>query len=131
MCSSDLTRRIIAKLVLFYKIRHNIAPRYLRDLIPDAGQQTDYNLRNQHDVRLPRLLKNYFLKSYIPSSIKLWNGMAVDMREIAEVETFKLELAWIYSKLECYKPYLQGITLGHINLSRIRMGLSGLNAQRK
>ena len=45
-------------------------------------------------------------------------------------EPFKATLSKIYGKTECYNPYLQGISNGHVHLSRMRMKLSGLNAHR-
>jgi len=125
-------RRTTAKLVLFYKIRSNITPNYLRDILPDqTARQANYNLRYSQDIRLPKIQKNYFLKSYIPSSIKLWNKLAENVRAVADVDAFKIHLQQIYGKIELYKPYLLGMTMGHIHLSRIRMGLSGLNSHRK
>ena len=70
-------------------------------------------------------------KSYIPSSIRLWNKLTVNIRSISTVNTFKINLKLIYSKTETYKPYLTGHTPGHIHLSRFRMQLSGLNSHRK
>ena len=126
-------RRILAKLTLFFKMSVGKAPDYLMSLVPRAtGDQIDHvhNLRNSQDIRLSMIKKNYFLKSFIPSTIKIWNSLSADLKSIATVDTFKLHLKRIYGKLECYKPYLSNPSIGHIHLSRIRMGLSGLNAQR-
>ena len=124
-------RRSIAKSILFFKIKKGKAPEYLEKLLPKEVGNTNYNLRNSHDVRLPRITKNYFLKSFLPSSIRAWNLLQENVRNIADVDTFKLSLHLRYGKLECYKPYLQGHTTNHIHLARIRMKLSGLNAHRK
>ena len=124
-------RRSQAKSILFFKIKKGKAPEYLQDLIPQEVGTANYNLRNSQDIRLPKTNKNYFLKSFIPSSIKAWNDLSENVRNIAEVDSFKLSLSKIYGKLETYKPYLQGQTAGHIHLSRIRMKLSGLNSHRK
>ena len=126
------TRRQMAKVVLFFKIKKGKAPEYLQGLLPEEVQEnTDYNLRNSQDIRLPKISKNYFLKSFIPSSIHAWNKLSENIRNIAEVDTFKATLSKIYEKVECYKPYLQGRSNGHVHLSRMRMKLSGLNAHRK
>ena len=52
------------------------------------------------------------------------------MHWISAYMTFKIHLKCIYSKIDCYKPYLTGHLTGHIHLSRIRMNLSGLNYHR-
>ena len=125
-------RRTKAKLTLMFKIRRGKTPDYLRILLPkDVGENQAYNLRNSQNIRLPKITKNYFLKSFIPSTIKSWNLLSENLRNIAEVDTFKQNLSTIYGKVETYKPYLTGQSEGHIHLSRIRMNLSGLNAHRR
>ena len=116
---------------LFFKIKNNITPDYLRRLLPeDAGKNINYNWKYSQDIQLPKPSKNYFLKSYIPSSIKLWNEVTENIRSIAEADTFKTNLKQYLVKWS-YKPYLVGNTEGHIHLARIRMKLSGLNSQWK
>ena len=115
-----------------FKIRKGKTPDYLRTLLPaDVGENQAYNLRNSQDIRLPKITKNYFLKSFIPSTIKAWNQLCENIRNIAEVDTFKLNLSQVFGKVETYKPYLTGKSEGSIHLSRIRMNLSGLNAHRR
>ena len=101
-------------------------------LLPDeVGKDIDYNLRNSQDIQLPKISKNYFFKSYIPSTIRLWNELTEIIQSIAEVDTFKTNLKQIFGKMESYKPYLVENTEGHIHLSRIQMKLRGLNSQRE
>ena len=126
------TRRTKAKLNLFHKIYHGQAPDYLKSLIPKkVAPQNQYNLRQPQNIHLPKITKNYFLKSFIPSTIRLWNNLPSHMKEITEVETFKNHVNEYFHDMKFYKPYLTGKSEGHIHLSRIRMGLSGLNAHRK
>ena len=124
-------RCTFAKIVTFYKIKKEITPAYLHDLLPaEIRNTTDHNLRNRNNIRLPKITANYFLKSYIPSSIRLWNDLRDDLKLLTTLDTFKIHLRQIYCKTETYKPYLVGQTTGHIHLSRLRMDLSGLNAHR-
>ena len=126
------SRRTQAKTLTFYKIYKDISPAYLKELVPkEVGEQTHRNLRNTQDIRPPKTSKNYFLKSYIPSSIRLWNKLPHNIRSIAKLDTFRINLHKIYCKPQTYKPYLTGSTPGHTHLSRFRMNLSGLNAHRK
>ena len=125
-------RRCRAKLVLMFKMKKGKTPDYLRTLLPgEVGENQGYNLRNSQDIRMPKVNKNYFLKSFIPSTIKSWNKLNENIRSISEVDTFRLNLKTIFGKIETYKPYLTGHSEGSINLARIRMNLSGLNAHRK
>ena len=125
------SRRQMAKSILLFKIMNGKAPEYLQWLLPEqVGDNMNYNLRNSLNIRLPHITKNYFLKSFIPSSIRAWNKLSDDVKSITEVDTYKSTLSKIYGKLETYKPYLQGQSTGHVHLARIRMGLSGLNSHR-
>ena len=127
-------RRTIAKLTLFYKIKSNLTPDYLKTLIPnEVGQDQPYQLRNARAIKIPKCTKNYFLKSYIPSTIKMWNDLPLNIRLLDDLDTFKNELARLKdaSEQRPYSPYLSSSGNGNIYLSRIRMGLSGLNSHRK
>ena len=87
------SRNTHAKIVLFFKIKNNITPDYLKRLLPDeVGKNIDYNLSNSQDIQLRKISKNYFLKSYIPTTIRLWNGLTENIWSIAEADTFKTNL---------------------------------------
>ncbi len=128
-------RRTVAKLTLLYKIVNGLAPSYLKSLLAKA-HICDSSTRNEGYIKLPTddrtlLKKNFFLKSFIPSSVKTWNELKPSIRALHKIDTFKTEISKIHSPSVLYKPYLWGFSRGFVNLSRIRMGLSGLNAQRK
>ena len=64
-------RRTYFKLVLFFKTKNQIAPAYLSDLCPaPVADRTNYNLRNAENTDPLISTKNYFLKSFLPSTIK-------------------------------------------------------------
>ena len=123
-------RRAKSKLILFYKMRIGLTPEYLQALIP-AGEPVRYNTRGTGYIKLPKITKNYFLKSFLPSSVKMWNKLSLDIRQIADLDEYRKAISKIYTPGELYKPFLFGTDKGYIHLSRIRMGLSGLNAHRK
>ena len=111
-----------------FKIRTGKKTEYLRTLLPEQVEENKaYNLRNSQDMRMPKVNKNY-LKSFIPSRFKSWKKLTDNIRSLAEVNTFKINLKTIYGKIETYKPYLMGHmhSEGHINLASIKMNLSGL-----
>ena len=123
-------RRQKAKLILFYKIKNNLAPNYLKTLLPPT-MTAHYNIRNAEDIRPPKAKTNYFLKSFIPSTIRLWNKLITETRHLKNISDYNTALNLVYTKNLIYKPYIQGDTRGHIHVSRMRMGLSGLNSHRK
>jgi len=123
-------RRTVSKVILIYKMIYNLTPKYLKSLLPQE-EPTRYHTRNSGNIRLPKISKNYFLKSFIPSSIRLWNSLENSLRNITDIDEFKKAVKKLYISDTVYKPYLWGYTKEFINLSRMRMGLSGLNAHRK
>ena len=124
-------RRQMQKIQFIYKHYEKLIPPYLENLIPNTVQEvTNYNLRNKDDIMLPKSKKNYFLKSFIPSSIKTWNEANMEIRQAASYDALKAKLKNIYAKKSpCL--FLRGDTKESINHSRMRMGLSALKAQRK
>jgi len=116
-------RRQSQKIQFIYKANNNLLPEYLKNAIPQmAGEQNNYNLRNPDIIPIPKSKKNYFLKSYIPSAIKVWNDTRIDVRRALSLQSLKAS---------SYHLYLAEYGNGAVNHSRIRMGLSGLNAHRK
>ena len=124
------TRGTVSKLTLLFKIIYNLTPAHMKTILRET-QPAQYETRNTGNLRLPKIKKNYFLKSFLPSAVKTWNTLGKGIKEIKDLEAFKLAIHQLYSDKICYKPYLFGYTKEYINLSRIRMGLSGLNAHRK
>jgi len=125
-------RRSKAKLLLLYKIKNGQTPQYLQEILPkQVGDCVEYNTRNAENIRLPKITKNYFLKSFLPSSIKLWNTLDIQIRQIADLDGFRKAISLIFTPGILYKPYIAGNDKGFIQISRMRMGLSGLNAHRK
>ena len=114
-----------------FKYSKNKLPEYLSNIIPSSVRsRSNYPLRNSNDIDNIRSTKNYLLKSFIPSAIKSWNELSIDLRNTVSSDQFKIKLLKTYGS-SSYSMYMAGDSNGAINHSRIRMGLSGLNAQRK
>ena len=125
-------RRTLFKLTLYYKIKNNLAPQYLSNLCPpDVAERTDYNLRNADNTIIIASNKNYFLKSFLPSTIKLWNNLPRDIRSSDSLDTFKQKLSAHLNMANVYKPYLFCPNKSFVQIARLRMGLSALNAHRR
>jgi hypothetical protein len=83
-------RREYQKLVLLYKITHNITPKYLTDLFPETvSNLTEYPLRNALDFQIINQRTELFSKSFIPSAISLWNSIDNNIRSLDTLSKFK------------------------------------------
>ena len=58
------------KVLLLFKIQNNLTASYLKDLLPkQLGECVNYSMRNATNIKEIKTNKNYFLKSFLPSSI--------------------------------------------------------------
>ena len=90
-------RRKYGKLVFMYKANHDTLPGYLQGLLPPTvGEIAQYELRNALDFNMPMTKKNYFLKSFIPSSIKAWNEASDDIKRATSLNSVKAKLSDLY-----------------------------------
>ena len=125
------TRRKSHKIQFIYKAKNDLLPQYLIEIIPSTvGSLNEYNLQNANDIIVPKSRKNYFLKSYIPSSIRAWNESSLDIKRATSLNSLKAKLADLYGSTTYYL-FLSEDGNGAVNHSRMRMGLSALNAHRK
>ena len=91
-------RREKHKRILMYKIinGHTCTPNYLSDLVqPYAENVHNYNLRQQisnENLRLPYCNTVSYNKSFLPSTISLWNELPASTKTCPSVETFKKKL---------------------------------------
>ncbi len=114
-----------------YKAKNKLLPKYLLEIIPPTIAETSsYPLRNSLNYILPKSKKNYFLKSFIPSAIKAWNDTTLDLKRATSLQNLKAKLSDLY-KSTTYHLFLNSDGHGAINHSRLRMGLSALNAHRR
>ena len=120
------SRRHIYKLITYYKIIHNIYPPYLSKLLPQPPPAT-YNLRRPQPLRPKhnRLTSTY--NSYFSSTTRAWNLLPDTTRNAPSINTFKI----LVRGTNKYNPYHPKCTTKQgVWLTRIRMGLSALNAHR-
>ncbi len=124
------TRRECHKLTYMYKIVNGLVPHYLQTLCTQrVHERTTYNLRNRNNLIVPYTRTVSFSRSFIPSSIRLWNNLQIDIRESQTLSSFKSTLRSLKSRnrnplFSIYNGY------GPLNHSRMRMGLCGLNFHR-
>ena len=78
------------KLCLMYKIVNNETPSYLHDLLPNRVNETsNYNLRNRHDFEIPFSRLCSFESSFLPSTLKIWNEIDLEIRSSPTLLQFK------------------------------------------
>ena len=123
-------RREYYKLTQMFKIMNNLVPQYLIDSIPPLVGNVNYNLRNAGDITIPRYRTLSYKRSFIPSSINLWNCLDNNLRSSPSLLTFKSNLkrnlfpqpSPLFRHGKGRAPKLH---------AQMRMGLSGLNFHRK
>ena len=124
-------RRHSQKIQFIYKANRRLLPDYLKNKIPPKmGDLNEYNTRFKDNIQVPLSHKNYMLKSYIPSSIKAWNDTTIDIKRALSLQSLKAKLSDLYGSTS-YHLYLSEDGNGAVNHSRMRMGLSALNAHRR
>jgi hypothetical protein len=82
-------RREVKNLTLFYKIYNNLAPEYLSDLKPPTVSETsNYYLRNSQNISQQANRLALLQQSFFPSTIKLWNTLDLNIRQIPIFSSF-------------------------------------------
>ena len=87
------TRREVRKLVLFNEIVNGQVPYYLTELVPPTVADTNnYNLRNRLNISQPSYRLSTYQQSYFRSTIKLWNTLHLNLRQLPTLPSFKSKL---------------------------------------
>ena len=86
-------RRQQHKLSFMYKVNNGIVPSYKQDLIPPlVSEISNYPLRNNRNISVPFNRTSISQKSCNPSSIRLWNSLGDDLKNLSTLQTFKKTL---------------------------------------
>ena len=60
-----------------------LTPSYLSDLIPITHNQNhQYSTRNSSDFIHPACRSNFYYNDFIPSTVRLWNNLPQDIKNI-------------------------------------------------
>ena len=72
---------------------NNISPDYLSTLVPQPIENTiGYNLLDASYLRQPFSRTELYYKSFLPSSIRLWNDLSYETREAPSFTSFKYQV---------------------------------------
>ena len=78
------------KLSFMFNVNTVMIPSYIPDLIPPlVSKVSDYPLRNNRNITVPYNRTSISHKSCIPSSIRLWNPLTDDLKELSSLPTFE------------------------------------------
>ena len=119
------TRRQNCQLLTVFKIHNNLAPNYLIDIFPN--QRIDisrYETRNALQYNKPKCRLEIMKKSFVPSSVNLWNTLSDETRLCNSIITFKTKLKTDVNSVPLYFKY--GKRWLNVIHSRIRHNCSGL-----
>ena len=87
------TRRKPRRIFTFHKIIHVRSPPYLRNSSPPYNRERSTRaLRNSDDLTTIHARLSVFYKSYFPQTVREWNTLSVDIRQIEEPESLKRAL---------------------------------------
>jgi ribonuclease P/MRP protein subunit RPP40 len=129
LCWQTLSlRRKNNKLIQYYKIINGLTPEFLRKEIPSTiSNLTNYRLRNRHQLREQQTRLSSSFKSYFPSTTRLWNKLPTTTKNLPTLSSFKRILT-----KNNRQPLYHSLCSGRkgIWLTRLRLGLSALNAHR-
>ncbi len=103
-------RRNVQKLSIMYKANNNELPSYITNLIPPAvNAVTHYNLRNQNNINVPNARLEIYKRSYIPSTVQLWNELDPAVRNLDSLRQFKSATTrQLYTQYNVPQYYIEG-----------------------
>ena len=105
---------------------HNLSPPYLSELVPQSvSAQSQYRLRNTHDLQVPYSRTSLYFNSFLPSVIREWNELPTDNRNAESLESFKRLLNMDKSSIP--KHFYIGDRKAQVLHTRLRTQCSSLN----
>ena len=87
------SRRTKHKLTKFHEMVHKEAPEYLCSLVPPTLSEThQYNTRRTNNIANINTRTSFYMNSFLPSTINLWNNVPREIRENSSKSNFKCYL---------------------------------------
>ena len=77
-----------------YKLKHGLCQELLEALVPQTTRErTSYPLRSASNTSLIKTRTKIMHNSFFPSTIRAWNNIPADKREVGSLEQFKENIA--------------------------------------
>ena len=125
------TRRLIHKLLFFHRLYYDNPPlpTYVTDLLTDTRHgATGLDLRNATHLTIPHTRLASYHQSYIPATIRQWNLLPSALRRTTSHSDFARQVWQRFGAPEPPLFHSFGTKAGNTNHTRLRIGLSTLNA---
>jgi hypothetical protein len=120
------TRRQNHQLVMFFKMRNQITPNYLSELIPQTISSRRSDLRNRNDYVVPFARTERFKNYFSIVVVKMWNNLPEHAKSHTSLPIFKKYLNDSHGYR--FQPlYSLGSHKAKRYHTQIRLGLSGLS----
>ena len=120
------TRRDNAACIMMFKMKNNMVPNYLAELLPLENKQlTVHNLRNKRNLKMPLIKTEVLKRSFIPTAVTLWNKLSFEVREANTLSIFRSKLKNMFKIPNVL--YYYGKRWPSIMHARLRIGCSKLN----
>ena len=105
---------------------NNLSPEYLSSLIPPTVNTISrYNLRDAHNIQTLDSRTTQYFNSFLPSSIREWNNLSLDVRNSDSFIIFKGKLQSDIKSIPIY--FYAGNRRAQVLHSRLRTKCSSLN----
>ncbi|MES9883011.1 MAG: reverse transcriptase family protein [Sedimenticola sp.] len=119
------SRRKLHKLTLLYKMKEGLSPEYLSNILPPEIDNPRYSLRNADDLQTIRTRTALYYNSFLPSTIREWNSLPVEVRNAPSLNCFKNKVKPTIHQVPTY--YYAGPRYLQVIHTRLRMKCSALN----
>lgn len=119
-------RREKHKIIKFHDMFHNKCPSYLNDIVPlQVREIHNYNTRRAADIQTIPCRTAFYQKSFLPSTISLWNNIPLNIRSNPSKLVLKSHL-W-QNSTNVPKYFLYGKRKAQVLHARLRLANSNLN----
>ena len=84
-------------------MKSNLCPGYLSSLVPQTvNSASRYNLRNANDLQTINARTSLYYNSFLPSTIRAWNNLPIEAKQMESVNAFKYVLKKKYVPVPKY-----------------------------
>lgn len=111
--------------IMMYKIQNDIAPGYLKEIVPENQTNPRYNLRQNFEIKTPFTRLESFRRSFVPTAVALWNKLNINVRQAPDLKSFKKSIKARHPGPDIL--YFYGERWPAIHHTRMRLGCSKLN----
>ena len=107
-------------------MRYSLTPQYLSSLVPESiSNVSNYNLRHSNNLRGINARTTQYQQSFLPTAIKEWNNLPLELQQSNSVNSFKYNLT--KDKEQTPKYYYTGSRRLQILHTRLLTHCSALN----